>query len=281
MEAEISPEGTKIAKYEQGLSLERRDTQSGEVLASIPAQGYQITSLAWATTGRPQMIPSSNTGDYGVQMYYGSSGVPIQMELPTGSSMGILDERAAFSDNAEILRVSIHDDSQSWADGKIMGAVASRNSWERNDRYILSHFYAPDDAYIVASEATNPIGSWSDFASEQASISIWSRRDNAWLVSWEVPEHIFIEKIDVPRQLLITSHGFLRLRGPEHTSFDLIAPPQSHTEEHSISCHGIGLSLDGSWITINGELVLWLPAAYRSRHGNGWPGMSMVCGDGV
>lgn len=96
-----------------------------------------------------------------------------------------------------------------------------------------------------------------------------------------MPEDIFIHKLDVSRQLLSTSHGLLRLHGPEHTSIDIVAPPQSTTEEHSISWHGIGLSLDESWITINGDLALWLPAEYKSRVRDYSTGTSVVCGDGV
>ncbi|KXJ88832.1 hypothetical protein Micbo1qcDRAFT_166275, partial [Microdochium bolleyi] len=92
---------------------------------------------------------------------------------------------------------------------------------------------------------------------------------------------MIITGINVARQLLITSHGLLRLHGPEHTSINFVAPSQSLGEEHSVSWHGIGLSPDGSWITFDGKLALWLPAEYRPLEEDDVRSSSVVCGDGV
>ncbi|KAJ1323836.1 ankyrin repeat domain-containing protein 50 [Microdochium nivale] len=261
----ISPDGTKIAVYTRGGNIQVRDSLSAKVLADIPLQERFTPLIAWSNTGRRLVVLQ----DTSVQIHDSSTGILIRSKIATSA-----DEHRwnlVFSGNAKLIGFL-------QTSGFLIVSAASGNlismhfQLPKPTRYLRSLVFAPNAIYLVTSE-------WDE--NGPSFIRIWSTRDAALLGSWPIQCETFITSINVAKQLLTTSHGLLQLHGPEYASIDFVAPPRRLGEEHSISWHGIRLSLDNSWITLDGESVLWLPADYRPDGAKLRRSPTVTCGDGV
>lgn len=104
-----------------------------------------------------------------------------------------------------------------------------------------------------SSDATRLASKWID-----GSIRVWDRNSGRCLHTIEIGLLILDVSFDQSGQFLLTNIGRIAIPA----SSDLEGEEAASTT-HFPSYHGVGLSLDGKWITYNSVNVLWLSPEYR------------------
>ncbi|WPJ64533.1 hypothetical protein SMAC4_13811 [Sordaria macrospora] len=200
-------------------------------LQTLEGHSSYVRSVAFSPDGQRL---ASGSDDYTIKIWDPASGSCLQTLEGHSSYVGSV----AFSPDGQWLASGSDDYTiKIWdpASGSCLQTLEGHSS------YVVSVAFSPDGQRLAS-------GSW------DRTIKIWDPASGSCLQT--IPTTAIIPHIsfDYTNRYLRTSVGHIKIDTETTESQVVLDNPESHS---------YGLGLDRSWITCNGQNVLWLPPNYR------------------
>ncbi|WPJ66488.1 hypothetical protein SMAC4_14051 [Sordaria macrospora] len=246
----FSPDGQRLASGSWDNTIKIWDPASGSCLQTLEGHRSDVFSVAFSPDG--QWL-ASGSGDNTIKIWDPASGSCLQTLEGHRSYVASV----AFSPDGQRLASGSWDNTiKIWdpASGSCLQTLEGHRS------YVASVAFSPDGQRLAS-------GSWDN------TIKIWDPASGSCLQT--IPTSTLITDIsfDPTSRYLVTNVERINIVTETTKSQVVLEIPESH---------GYALGEDMSWITCNGQDVLWLPPNYRpsSCHVQGQM-ISFICTSGL
>ena len=227
----FSLDGQRLASGSWDKTIKIWDSASGSCLQTLESHRYLVTSVAFSPDGQRL---ASGSGDKTIKIWDPASGSCLQ----TLESHRYLVTSVAFSPDGQWLA------SGSWNN--------TIKIWDPASGSCLQTLEGHRDT--VVSVAFSLDGQRLASGSRDDTIKIWDPASGSCLQT--IPTSTLITDIsfDPTNRYLLTNIGRINI---------VTETTESQVVLEISESHGYGLGEDRSWITCNGQNVLWLPPNYR------------------
>ncbi|KAK1776790.1 hypothetical protein QBC45DRAFT_204092 [Copromyces sp. CBS 386.78] len=227
----FSPDGQRLASGSGDETIKIWDPASGSCLQTLEGHSHTVSSVAFSPDGQRL---ASGSGDETIKIW----------DPPSGSCLQTLE---GHSDT--VSSVAFSPDGQRLASGSWDKMI---KIWDPASGSYLQTLEGHSDT--VSSVAFSPDGQRLASGSWDKTIKIWDSASGSCLQT-------------IPTSTIMTDISFDPTNRYLHTNVGRIKIVTETTESQVVldnsESHNYGLGQDWSWITCNGQNVLWLPPNYR------------------
>ncbi|OAP64881.1 hypothetical protein AYL99_00853 [Fonsecaea erecta] len=247
----FSPDSTRLASASDDCTVKIWDVSSGASLQTLEGHSARVNSVVFS----PDSTRLASASDDGtVKIWDVSSGVC----LLTLEGHSVAVNPIAFSPDSTRL-VSASDDGtvKIWdvSSGVYLLTLEGHSSWVR------SVTFSPDSTRLAS-------------ASNDCTVKIWDVSSGASLQTLSIGKRLRTISFDITGSYLHTNIGIVTIDVSSATG---MTPDKM--EHQNPQYEGVGLGLNGDWITCNSQNIIWLPSEYRPQS-SAVSGRTMAIGAG-
>ncbi|KAK4248937.1 hypothetical protein C7999DRAFT_30627 [Corynascus novoguineensis] len=269
----FSPDGQRLASGSGDTAIKIWDTASGSCAYTLEGHGYLVLSVAFSPDGQRLV---SGSRDEKIKIWDAASGSCLHtLEGHSGLVCSV-----AFSPDGQRLASGSGDETI-----KIWDAVSGSclHTLEGHSDWVWSVAFSPDGQLLVSGSRDEKIKIW-DAASGSCLHTLEGHSDSVLSVAfspdgqrlasgssdktikiWDAISGICVQMFDAGTSITRLSFDHTNRYIFTDTGYINIgtAAVEDSTKPHDPERQAYGLGQDRSWITCNGQNVLWLPSGYR------------------
>ncbi|EGO54028.1 hypothetical protein NEUTE1DRAFT_124378 [Neurospora tetrasperma FGSC 2508] len=227
----FSPDGQRVASGSDDKTVKIWDPASGSCLQTLEGHSDSIFSVAFSPDG--QRV-ASGSEDKTVKIWDPASGSCLQ--TLKGHSMAV--DSVAFSPDGQRLASGSYDNKVKIWDPASGSCLQTLKGHSRSVRSVA---FSPDGQRLAS-------------GSEDKTVKIWDPASGNYLQTINTSTMTTDISFDPTNHYLRTNVGRIKIDTETTESQVVLDNPESYS---------YGLGQDWSWITCNGQNVLWLPPNYR------------------
>ncbi|KAA8628623.1 hypothetical protein SMACR_09419 [Sordaria macrospora] len=228
----FSPDGQRLASGADDCTIKIWDAASGSCLQTLEGHSNVVCSVAFSPDGQRL---ASGAGDRTIKIWDAASGSCLQT-LEGHSNV--------------VFSVAFSPDGQRLASG---AADHTINIWDAASGSCLQTL--EDHSNSVQSVAFSPDGQRLASGADDDTIKIWDAASGSCLQTFNIGTTAKYISFDHTNRYLLTNVGRIDIATLTAESQVVFDNPERH---------GYNLGSNGSWITCNGQNVLWLPPERRA-----------------
>ncbi|WPJ61285.1 hypothetical protein SMAC4_13430 [Sordaria macrospora] len=269
----FSPDGQRLASGSGDSAIKIWDPASGSCLQTLEGHHGSVNSVAFSPDGQRL---ASGSGDSAIKIWDPASGSCLQTLEGHDGYVGSV----AFSPDGQRLASGSYDNTIKIWD---LASGSCLQTLEGHYRSVGSVAFSPDGQRLASGSGDNTIKIWDPASgsclqtleghyrsvnsmafspdgqrlasgSYDNTIKIWDPASGSCLQTISTSTLITDISFDPTSRYLLTNIGRINIVTETTKSQVVLKIPESH---------GYGLGEDRSWITCNGQNVLWLPPNYR------------------
>ncbi|WPJ67032.1 hypothetical protein SMAC4_14111 [Sordaria macrospora] len=231
----FSPDGQRLASGSGGKTIKIWDPASGSCLQTLEGHSWSVGSVAFSPDGQRL---ASGSGDDTIKIWdpaLGSCLQTLEGHIDSISSVAFSSDGQRLASGSWDKTIKIWDP----ASGSCLQTL------EGHSQYIGSVAFSPDGQRLASGSGDN-------------TIKIWNPASGSCLQTLEGHDTMMTYiSFDYTNRYLLTNVGRINIVTETTESQVLLDNQDSYS---------YGLGQEGSWITCNGQNVLWLPPNYRPFH---------------
>ncbi|KAH7014280.1 uncharacterized protein B0I36DRAFT_338499 [Microdochium trichocladiopsis] len=279
-ELALCPDGTRLAIDSMSGDITIWNAETGSFLFRVALRNSRIIQLCWSDDGQHIAATTSFdsvmldldrldsdsldfylNGEGCFRMFNGETGQPLRL---WNFSNWTTSPTIAICSNQELVVWSSYPRTKHRLVSAVTGAAVAQDVEYPEAQDIGASPLRGAPTLLFPSSTKQPCFlTASQISTGLTEVKLWNGSAQRLLGQWQIGGDADILAIRADNKCIITDRGCMKLQAPGIQGFDFVTPPETlETKTPSITWDGVGVSLDDSWITCDGERVLWLPTDY-------------------